>query len=157
MAPITPGDLVEVLLAQDTVEGWIAFLDPEAEYQPRPGGPVYRGLAEIRRWAEQEIADPRRPEPLPVSLIEMSDKAVVRGHLRFPRGTEEKPHHVLELAAWVVTVADGRLRRVEAFSSWSAAEQAAGLASGPGTAGRRLGPGLQMLHGLLRRRRLALG
>jgi hypothetical protein len=36
-------------------------------------------------------------------------------------------------AAWVVTVSDGKLRRVEAFSSWDAADAAAGIAAGGGS------------------------
>ena len=156
MAPRTPGDLIETLMKQDTIEDWIEFLHPDAEYQPRPDAPIYRGVSEIRKWAETELANPTRPRPLPLSLIETSDRALVRGHIRYAHGTRSKGHFVVEPAAWVVTVGDGKLRRVEAFSSWNAAERAAGIAVGDDMPSRRLGPGLQLLRGLLSRRRLAL-
>ena len=81
---------------------------------------------------------------------------VIRGHVRYIRGSVERRHNVLEIAAWVVTVSDGKLRRVEAFSSWGAADAAADLGSGGGTREHRLGRGLQLLQGL-RPRRLAVG
>jgi hypothetical protein len=81
---------------------------------------------------------------------------VVRGQVRFIRGTVEKRHNVLEVAAWVVTFSDGKLRRTEAFSSWSAAEDAAGIAADERRRDRRLGGGFQLLLGLPRPRRLAL-
>jgi hypothetical protein len=155
MVPRTAGDLVEELMQQETVEGWIAFLHPEAEYQPLPDGPVYRGLTEIREWAELALADPGWPEAQPVSLVETADKAVVHGTLRFARGTDEKKHYVVAPAAWVVTISEGRLRRVEAFSEWPAAERAAGIAVADDTPSRRLGPGLQFVRGILQPRRAA--
>jgi ketosteroid isomerase-like protein len=156
MGTMTPGDLVEQLMAQTTVEGWIAYLHADAEYQPLPGAPVLRGLDEIREWAEREAADPDRPEVLPVSVTESAHTAVVRGQLRFVRGTTEKRHSVLEVAAWVVTVSDGRLRRVEAFSSWSAAEDSAGIVSDGSRRDRRLGRGFQLMLRLPPPRRVAL-
>jgi ketosteroid isomerase-like protein len=157
MAPTSPGDLVATLMEQETVEDWIAYLHPDAEYQPLPDAPVYRGLTEIREWARGAIADPKRPEPLPMSLTETADKAVVRGQVRFSRGTGERLHHVFELAAWVVTVSDGKLRRVEAFSSWDTAEKAVGIESAREPRTRRLGRGFQLLRGALRPRRLLPG
>jgi ketosteroid isomerase-like protein len=156
MVATTAGDLIETLMKQQTVEDWIAFMHPDAEYQPLPDAPVYQGLTVIREWAETELANPSRPLPLPLSLSETADKAVVRGHVRFARGTDAKGYHVVEPAAWVVTVSDGKLRRVQAFSSWSAAEKAAGIAVGSDTPSRRLGPGLQLLRRMLSPRRLAL-
>jgi ketosteroid isomerase-like protein len=150
MRAVTPADLIELLLAQTNVEGFMDYLHPEAEYQPLPDAPVLRGAAEIRRWAEHAAADPVRPEALPMSVTETADKAVVRGQVRFIRGTAEKRHNVLEVAAWVVTVDDGRLRRLEAFSSWSAAETAAGVADAGGGRIRRLGRGFRLMLGLPR-------
>ena len=156
MGPVTPADLIEQMLALTEVDEVMAFLHADAEYQSLPDAPVYRGLTEIRAWAEHEAADPGRPQALPVSITESVDKAVVRGQVKFVRGTVERRHSVLEVAAWVVTVSDGKLRRVEAFSSWDAADAAAGFAGGDTTRGRRLGGGLQLLLGLAPRR-LALG
>ena len=142
---MSPADLVECMIAQTSVEDWLRFLHPDAEYQPLPGAPVYRGLAEIREWAEGELADPARPEPLPVSVTEVDEKAVVRGQVRFAGGSGERRHHVLEVAAWVVTFSDGKLRRVEAFSKWGDAEAAAGITGDERGAARRLGPGFSLL------------
>jgi ketosteroid isomerase-like protein len=152
---MTPADLVEQMLALKSVEEWLAFLHPDAEYQPLPGAPVYRGLAEIREYAERKAADPARPQALPVSVSETVDTAVVRGQVRFIRGGVAKRHNVLEVAAWVVTFNDGKLRRVEAFPSWSAADAAAGITAEGHRRDRRLGRGLQLLLGR-RGRRLAL-
>ena len=116
---MTPADLIEQLMVLTDVDEFLGYLHPDAEYQPLPDSPVYRGLTEIRAWAEHEAADPARAQPLPVSVTETVDKAVVRGQVRFVRGTVERRHSVLEVAAWVVTVSDGKLRRVEAFSSWT--------------------------------------
>ena len=90
-----------------------------------------------------------------MSITELADTAVIRGQVKFLRGSAEKRHNVLEVAAWVVTVSDDKLRRVEAFSSWSAADAAAGIEAGGAARVRRLGGGLQLLRGL-RPRRLAL-
>jgi hypothetical protein len=155
MAPTNAGDLVEKLMALETLDEWIACLHPDAQYQPVPNAPVYEGVTQIREWAERELADPRRPQPLPVSLIEMADKAVIRGQIKFARGPDDKPHHVVEAAAWVVTVSDDKLRRVEAFSSWSAAEQAAGIATRPDAHRRRIGTGFRFLRDMTRPRRAA--
>ncbi|MEA2124158.1 MAG: hypothetical protein QOI80_940 [Solirubrobacteraceae bacterium] len=144
---MTPTELIERMMALTEVEDFLAFVHPDAEYQPRPDAPVYRGLAEIRDWAEHEAADPVRPRALPVSVTETDDRAVIRGQVRYIRGSVEKRHNVLEMAAWVVTVSDGKLRRVEAFSSWSAADAAADLESAAGTRRRRFGGGLQLLLG----------
>ena len=152
---MTPADLIERMMTLTDVEEFLAFMHPEAEYQPFHDAPVYRGLAEIREWAVHEAADPARPQALPVSITETADTAVIRGQVKFLRGTSEKRHSVLEVAAWVVTISDDKLRRVEAFSSWGAADAAAGLPSGDETSVRRLGGGLQLLRGL-RPRRLAL-
>jgi ketosteroid isomerase-like protein len=153
---VTPTELIEQMMALTEVEDFLAFVHPDAEYQPRPGAPVYRGLAEIREWAEHEVADPARPKPLPVSVTESTDRAVIRGQISFTRGSDEKRHKVLEIAAWVVTVSDGKLRRLEAFSNWSEADAAAELGPAGGTRHRRLGRGLQLLLGRSARR-LALG
>jgi hypothetical protein len=153
---VTPADLVEQMMALTSVEEWLALVHPDAEYQPLPDAPVYRGLAEIRRFAEHEAADPSRPQPLLVSVTETDDQAVVRGQVRFVRGSVEKRHNVLEVAAWVLTFSDGKLRRAEAFSSWSAAEDAAGIASKERRRDRRLGGGFRLLVGLPRPGRLAL-
>jgi ketosteroid isomerase-like protein len=156
MGAMTPADIIEQMMALTSVEEWLELVHPDAEYQPLPDAPVYRGLAEIRRFAEHEAADPTRPQPLLVSVTETGDRAVVRGQVRFIRGTVEKRHNVLEVAAWVVTFSDGKLRRTEAFSSWSAAEDAAGIAADGRRRDRRLGGGFQLLLGLPRPRRLAL-
>jgi ketosteroid isomerase-like protein len=153
---VTPTELIERMMALTEVEDFLALVHPDAEYQPRPDAPVYRGLAEIREWAEHEVADPIRPKPLPVSVTETADRAVIRGQIRFIRGSVEKRHNVLEIAAWVVTVSDGKLRRLEAFSSWGEADAAADLGAAGGTRQRRLGDGLQLLLGRTARR-LALG
>jgi hypothetical protein len=87
-----------------------------------------------------------------VSVTETADRAVIRGQVRYIRGSVEKRHNVLEIAAWVVTVSDGKLRRVEAFSSWGAADTAADLAADGGTRRHRFGGGLQLLLGLSPRR-----
>ena len=142
---MTPADLVERLLAQTNVEDWLAYLHPDAEYQPLPGAPVYRGLAEIKQWADAQAADPSRPEPLPLSVTEIADKAVIQGQVRFVGGKGERRHHVLEVAAWLATFSDGKLRRVEAFSSWSEAEAAAGITCTDRPSARRLGPGFHLL------------
>jgi hypothetical protein len=156
-APVTtPTELIERMMALTEVEEFLALVHPDAEYQPRPEAPVYHGLDEIREWALHEAADPARPQALPVSVTETDDRAVVRGQVRYIRGNVEKRHNVLEIAAWVVTVSDGKLRRVEAFSSWSAADAAADLAAQGGTRKHRLGGGLQLLQ-RLRPRPLALG
>ena len=152
---MTPADLIERLMTLTDVEEFLTFLHPDAEYQPFHDAPVYHGLAEIREWAVQEAADPARPQALPVSITETADTAVIRGQVRFVRGTAEKRHSVLEVAAWVVTVSDDKLRRVEAFSSWGAADAAAGFTAGGTRRDRRLGGGLQLLLGM-RPRRLAL-
>ncbi len=152
---MTPADLVERLMTLTDVEEFLAYLHPDADYQPFHDAPVFHGLAEIREWAVREAADPTRPQALPVSITETADTAVIRGQVRFLRGSVEKRHSVLEVAAWVVTVRDDKLRRVEAFSSWSAADAAAGIAAGGGTRVRRLGSGLQLLRAR-RTRRLAL-
>jgi hypothetical protein len=156
MAPTNAGDLIEKLMALKTLDEWIACIHPDAQYQPVPNAPVYEGLTQIREWAEKELADPRRPQPLPVSLIEVADKAVIRGQIKFARGPDDKPHHVVEAAAWVVTVREEKLRRVEAFSSWSAAEEAAGIAARPDAPSRRLGTGFHFLRDMTRPRHLAL-
>jgi hypothetical protein len=153
---MSPADLVERMMALTSVEDWLAFVHQDAEYQPLPGAPVYRGLAEIREYAEHQSANPIRPTVLPVSVTETVDQAVVRGQVRFVRGTLEKRHNVLEVAAWVVTFRHDKLRRVEAFSSWSAAEDAAGLDSDGRRRDRRLGRGFQLLVGLPHPRRLSL-
>ncbi len=144
----TPTELIERMLALTDVDEFLALVHPDAEYQPRPGDPVYHGLAEIREWAEHEAADPTRPQPLPVSVTETADRAVIRGQLRFIRGSVEKRHNVFEIAAWVVTVSDGKLRRVEAFSTWTAADAAADLPADGATRDHRFGRGLQLLLGL---------
>ena len=147
MGAMSPADLVEQLMTLTSVEEFLAFMHPDAEYQPFPGVPVMHGLSEIRAYAEHAVGDPDRPQALPVSVTETSDTAVVRGQVRFIRGPVAKRHNVLEVAAWVVTVSDDKLRRVEAFSSWSAAETAAGLTATPSRRDRRLGRGLQLLLG----------
>jgi ketosteroid isomerase-like protein len=152
----TPTELIEQMMALTEVEEFLALVHPDAEYQPRPDAPVYHGLAEIRAWAEHEAADPVRPQPLPVSVTETANRAVIRGQVRYVRGSVEKRHNVLEVAAWVVTFSDGKLRRVEAFSSWSAADAAADLEADGGTREHRIGRGLQLLV-RLRPRRFALG
>ena len=152
----TPAELIERIMASTEVEEFLALVHPDADYQPRPEAPVYHGLDEIREWAVHEAADPARPEALPVSVTETADRAVVRGQVRYVRGSDERRHNVLEIAAWVVTVSDGKLRRVDAFSSWGAADAAADLPAQGGTRERRLGRGLQLLQGV-RPRRLALG
>ena len=152
----TPTELIERLLAMTEVDEFLALVHPDAEYQPWPDTRVYRGIAEIREWAEQEAADPARPQALPVTVTERADRAVIRGQLRYIRGSVEKRHNVLEVAAWVVTVSDGKLRRVEAFSSWGAADAAADLPADGATRDHRFGRGLQLLLGL-RPRALALG
>ena len=152
----TPTELIERMLAMTEVDEFLALVHPDAECQPRPDAPVYHGLAEIREWAEHEAADPARPQALPVSVTETADRAVIRGQLRYIRGSVEKRHNVLEVAAWVVTVSDGKLRRVEAFSSWGAADAAADLPADGATRDHRFGRGLQLLLGL-RPRALALG
>jgi tellurite resistance protein len=152
---VTPTELIEKLLALTEVEDFLGFLHPDAEYQPFPDAPVYRGLAEIREWAEHEAADPVRATALPMSVTETADRAVIRGQIRFIRGSLEKRHNVIEVAAWVVAISDGKLRRVEAFSSWGAADAAADLAADGATRERRFSRGLQLLLGL-RPRRLAL-
>src|SRR5215208_5205511 len=139
MAAVTPADLIERLIALTEVEEFIGLVHPDAEYQPLPDAPVYRGLTEIREYAEHAAADPIRPQAMPVSVTETVDKAVVRGQVRFVRGTVARRHNVLEVAAWVVTVSDGKLRRVEAFSSWDAADAAAGLPGQGRARTRRLG------------------
>ena len=144
----TPNELIERMMELTEVDEFLALVHPDAEYQPRPDTPVYRGLAEIREWAEHEAADPTRPQALPVSVTETADRAVIRGQVRYIRGSVEKRHNVLEVAAWVVTVSDGKLRRVEAFSSWSAAEAAADLGAAGGTREHRFGRGLQLLQAL---------
>ena len=143
-------------MALTDVDEFLALVHPDAEYQPRPGAPVYHGLAEIREWAEHEAADPARPQPLPVSVTETADRAVIRGQVEFIRGSVEKRHNVLEVAAWVVTFSDGKLRRVEAFSSWGAADAAADLPADGGTRDHRFGRRPAAAAGL-RPRRLALG
>ena len=148
----TPTELIERMMALTDVEDFLALVHPDAEYQPRPEAPVYRGLAEIREWAVHEAADPARPQALPVSVTERADRAVIRGQVKYVRGNVEKRHNVLEIAAWVVTVSDGKLRRVEAFSSWGAADTAADLEADGGTRRRRFGRGLQLLLGLSPRR-----
>jgi hypothetical protein len=152
---VTPADLIERLMTLTDVEEFLEYLHPDAEYQPFHDAPVFHGLAEIREWAVREAADPARPQALPVSITETADTAVIRGQVRFLRGTVDKRHSVLEVAAWVVTVSDDKLRRVEAFSSWDAADAAAGIAAAGGARVRRLGGGLQLLRAL-RPRRLAL-
>ena len=154
---MTPADLIEQLMTLTDVEEFLEFMHPDAEYQPFHDAPVFHGLDEIREWAVREAADPARPQALPVSITERADTAVIRGQVKFLRGPAEKPHSVLEVAAWVVTVSDGKLRRVKAFSSWGEADAAAGIGAGAGggTSIRRLGGGLQLLRGL-RPRRLAL-
>jgi hypothetical protein len=152
---VTPTELIERMMALTEVEDFLRFLHPDAEYQPFPDSPVYRGLAEIKEWAEIEAADPARPRALPVSVTESADRAVIRGQVRFIRGSVEKRHNVFEVAAWVVTVSDDKLRRVEAFSSWGDADAAADLGATGGTREHRFGRGLQLLLGL-QPRRLAL-
>jgi hypothetical protein len=148
----TPIEMIERLMALTEVEEFLALVHPQADYQPRPEAPTYHGLAEIRAWAEHEAADPVRPQPLPVSVTETADRAVIRGQVRYIRGSVEKRHNVVETAAWVVTLSDGKLRRVEAFSSWDAADAAAGLDADAGTRRHRLGRGFQLLLGLRPRR-----
>jgi len=155
MRTVTPADLIERLLTLTDVEEFLEFMHPDADYQPFHDAPVFHGLDEIREWAVREAADPARPQALPVSITELADTAVIRGQVKFQRGPVEKRHNVLEVAAWVVTVSNDKLRRVEAFSSWGAADAAAGIGAGGGTSVRRLGSGLQLLRAL-RPRRLAL-
>jgi SnoaL-like domain len=149
---VTPTELIERMMALTEVEDFLALLHPEAEYQPFPHAPVYRGLAEIREWARHEMADPARPRALPVSVTETADRAVIRGQVSFSRGSDGKRHNVIEVAAWVINVSDGKLSRVEAFSSWAAADAAADLGPAGATRRRRLGRGLALLLGLTPRR-----
>jgi ketosteroid isomerase-like protein len=137
-------------MSQTSVDDWLAFLHPQAEYQPFPDEPIYRGLTEIRRWAEKAASNADRPQPSVVSVSETADRAVVRAQLGLTRETGETRYLAWEPAAWVVTVADGKLRRVEAFSDWAHAERAAGFTADDRVREHRWGSGpLMMLRRLL--------
>ena len=126
----TPTELIERMMALTEVEDFLAPSAPGRRVPAAARCPRYRGLAEIRAWAVHQAADPVRPQPLPVSVTETADRAVIRGQVRYIRGSVEKRHNVLEIAA--------------------------DLGSGGGTRERRIGRGVQLMRGL-RPRRLALG
>jgi ketosteroid isomerase-like protein len=136
---VTPAELIKRLMAETSVDGWSALLHPDVEHQWLPGGAVHRGLSETRAYAEQAIHDADRPEPVPLSITEAGDRAVVRGQLRFVQRAGERPYVRTQAAAWLVTVQDDRLRRVEAFSSWEDAEKAAAFTADEETRHHRLG------------------
>ena len=121
-------------MALTEVEEFLALVHPTPSIRPGPtrrsstgstrsgsGRSTRRPIRPGRRRCRSRS---RRPPTGPSSA----------GRSGYVRGSAEKRHNVLEIAAWVVTVSDGKLRRVEAFSSWSAADEAADSAPAAGRA-----------------------
>ena len=116
-----PAAVVERMTARENPLDRILYLSPEVEFRPYRSERVYRGVAAARRFAREAAEDPASPRAAAIAVVEKGDDAVVLGSVSVPHDGDYVEHRP---AAWLVTVRDGKVERVFAYDSWSAARDA---------------------------------
>ncbi len=122
---VSPGDIVEYLAAEPGVEAVMLTMDPAVEHQPLPGEPVIHGVRDLREYATRHTNADHPPRTAAISVVEHDDSALVLGQVSHNHDGQYVEHRP---AAWIVTVRDARVVSVQAFSDWSKAREAAGVA-----------------------------
>jgi ketosteroid isomerase-like protein len=121
-----PGDVVERILdADDPTEEALALLAADAEVRPSNSDVVLRGLAEIERYASETRHE--RPGVRGLTVYEVGENALVLAVLAAPRGGGERRHIIVSSVGFVVTVRDGKIKRIMSHPTWDAARAAVGL------------------------------
>jgi hypothetical protein len=133
-----PAAVVERMAARrDPVER-LPYMDRDIEFQTYGSDHVYRGVASARRLIREAAEDPARPRVAAISVVEKGDDAVVLGSVSLPRDGVYVEHRP---AAWLVTVLDGKVRRVLTYDNWDEARDAAGVTDQDSAGAQRLGRG----------------
>jgi ketosteroid isomerase-like protein len=115
-------------VSTETLDKWRDLLDPAAEFdmsrrQIDPG--VYRGIDEIRRWADESRAVYGSFEAVPEELLDAGEKVVAMVRMRAWGALSGAP--VEARVAHVLTLRDGKLLRLEYYGNREEALRDVGL------------------------------
>lgn len=122
---LSPSDVVGYLNSEPGVDEFLLTMDPAVEHQPLPEAPVLHGVGELRDYVDGCLREEHPPRHAALSVVERDDDALVLGQVSLTREGRYVEHLP---AAWIVTVRDARVVRVRAFSDWTQAREAAGVA-----------------------------
>lgn len=149
---LTPAEVVAVLATEPPLEERLRFAAPDVEFRPFGSDRTYRGVEAAREYALAQERRVDRPRQRALAVTEVDDKAVVVGqvsHVRAGSYVEHVP------AAWVFTIRDGRVARMDSYSSWEEARKAAGVGEADRGRERRLADWLKAVASPPRRPRPA--
>jgi ketosteroid isomerase-like protein len=140
----TPVEVVEELVAvSGDDERTFEHYAEDAEVTLLESGEVLSGLDMIRRHAARKPPE-QRPQLRTCTIHEIGDRAVVLTTLAFSRPREDGGRYTeIRPIGFVVTIRDGKVKRVEHYETWSAARNAAGLPAD--SVGRRVALGRALL------------
>jgi ketosteroid isomerase-like protein len=121
-----PADVVERILdAEDPSEQTLRLLDPDAEVRPFDSDVVLRGLAEIERYARETPRE--QPETRGLTLYEVGEDALVLAVIAVPHGRGKSRHISVSNVGFVITVRNGKIKRIVSHATWQEARAAVGL------------------------------